>query len=184
MSVAINERNIFTENDFITMANFTELRMVFDKILYGEVKDRFESHFGRIRNYTEVMIQVREDNRYMIDNYRSKTIPWIGVGIYFFDDIFSTPPEAGIIWEMPTDCQRKPEITAIMKEVCKTRPEWTSFRIDQPETWNGMFRTKPLRSLMNGDDHVKNVSEYLIETVEDAAKIQETYSDIFNTIDW
>ncbi len=182
MNISIKERKIFTENDFITMANFPEMYAMFDKIFYGEVKDVFESHFGRIRNRTEIMIQIRDDNRYMIDNYQSVTIPWIGVGVYFFDDIFSAPPEAGIIWEMPPGCQRKPEITAIMEEVSENRPEWTSFRLDQPESWNGMSRSKPLRSLMDGEDHVKNVREYIIEVMEDAAAIRNKYSNLFNKI--
>jgi hypothetical protein len=93
---------------------------------------------------------------------------------YWWSGNVTDYPTVGICIEVRPKAKSRQEIINAMQKISQ-RPGWSSYDLNDPTAWAGVFRECSLRDFLSKEDHVAEIKAYFSELLEDLAKIKKKY---------
>lgn len=169
--------NQFTSIDVLALANFRHAFNLMSAAMWGKVSSRFEETAGTIfksgaDNWTNLMTV---GGYWMKAPLGGKWDWYCGLGFELPADSITGYPHIELWIEVASNTKHRQKIVAAMKDVCRKRPEWKSYDLDQLEAESGIYRWRSLQEFLAQEDHIEAIEAYLLELLDDLASFKKKY---------
>lgn len=165
----------FSPTDIITLNNFSRVRKMMNETLDGEVAKKFE-YLTKIKtSRIAAMSQLRYHDRY-IHKADQHSEMWVGLG--YFLNSFNGKQYPDLVFRIevsPGSNMREEVITAFKNIVEKEGSKWIGYGLNDPTSWASVNLQKGLQSVLDGEDHIKNIKSYFLDCLEELRKIRSEY---------
>lgn len=168
----------FNPTDIITLNNFSRVRKMMNETLDGEVAKKFEDLTKAKTSRTAAMSQLRHHDRY-IHKADQHSEMWVGLG-YFLNSFNSKHyPDLVFRIEISPGSSKREEVVAAFKSItAKEGSKWIGYGLNDPTSWASINLQAGLQSMLNGEDHIKNIKSYFLGCLENLKVIKSEYSSL------
>jgi hypothetical protein len=166
--------NQFSSIDVIALANFTKSIKLMEQTMWGEVSQKFNQVLGSMLSRAMTRAGLHNNERYLMYSRMSDKW-WCGLG-FMLDTSNSTDyPTVYLTLEVDPKSQRREEIIAAMKAICK-QPGWQGYDLDNSKAWSGIVLGRSLQSFLSEDDHIVSIQKFFLKSLDELSEIKSQYN--------
>ena len=170
----MSQSNQYSPTDILTMTNLPHVLGLMDETLFGEVSSRFEEVVGNVSTRRAILRQFQHRRYVLVGGMISNGYLQCGAGFWFDEGDY---PEVGLLIDMSPNVADKDPVMKMLWDLQREQ-NWLGYRLNQPENWPGVYKSKALNEIIMIDDHVRAIKDYLLELLEEVAEIKKRYADV------
>ncbi len=168
--------NQFSSIDVIALANFTKSLKLIEQTMWGEVSQRFNQVLGSMLSRAMTRAGLHNHQRYLMYSRMSDKW-WCGLG-FMLDASNSTDyPTVYLTLEVDPKSQRREEIIAAMKAICK-QPGWQGYDLDNSKAWSRIILGRSLQSFLSEEDHIVAIQKFFLKSLDELSEIKSQYPSL------
>jgi hypothetical protein len=168
--------NQFSSIDVIALANFTKSLKLIEQTMWGEVSQRFNQVLGSMLSRAMTRAGLHNHQRYLMYSRMSDKW-WCGLG-FMLDTSNSTDyPTVYLTLEVDPRSQRREEIIAAMKAICK-QPGWQGYDLDNSRAWSRIILGRSLQSFLSEEDHIVAIQKFFLKSLDELSEIKSQYPSL------
>lgn len=148
----------------------------------GELKKKFSSILG-VSPYPlkDMVDNLRSNRRFMLYAYLGKNW-WVGLGYFFDPDGKTNFPSLRLNIEINSKATRWQELATVFKEILSEPPSpmfaWSSYNLEKPQSWAGIYIQESLNSVVAESDHLHIIKNKFNLYLDQVALIKQKYPSL------
>ncbi|HHX22692.1 MAG TPA: PD-(D/E)XK nuclease family protein [Thermoanaerobacterales bacterium] len=165
----------FSEMDVKAFMNVNRIKEMLQEGLGGAVEEKYNLITGTRYSITSADAELRNTGRY-IYMANQKDWFWIGIGYWVDGNLINKEyPDLKVIIGVKPYHEERDKIIKAFKDFSYSNELWSSFGLEDEESWAGIWRRISLKDLLVDDDHIGNIQQWFLEGLEDVEEFKNRY---------
>ena len=166
----------FNPIDLLALTNFGQAKRMMDQSLDGAVLDRLQQFGGLGIKIAGAMQQLEHQGRYILFADQLQGV-WMGLGYFMPEEDALAYPRVGLTLEINTrvDAASAKAVVEAMQAVAGSSADWSGTELTTTRQWVSINRQKPLQDYLHGENHLQQVTTYLLECLDAVAEVRKAY---------
>lgn len=166
----------FNPIDLLALTNFGQAKRMMDQTLDGAVLNRLQQFGGSGIKMGVAMQQFERQGRYILIADQLQGL-WVGLGYFMPREDSLSYPRVGLTLEIDTrvDAESAKAIVEAMQAVAEGSADWSGTELTTTRQWVSINRQQPLQDYLHGENHLQQVTAYLLECLDAVGQVRKAY---------
>lgn len=166
----------FNPIDLLALTNFGQAKRMMDQTLDGAVLNRLQQFGGSGIKMGVAMQQFERQGRYILIADQLQGL-WVGLGYFMPREDSLSYPRVGLTLEIDTrvDAESAKAIVEAMQAVAEGSADWSGTELTTTRQWVSINRQQPLQDYLHGENHLQQVTAYLLECLDAVEQVRKAY---------
>jgi len=166
----------FNPIDLLALTNFGQAKRMMDQSLDGAVLNRLQQFGGSGIKMGVAMQQFERQGRYILIADQLQGL-WVGLGYFMPREDSLSYPRVGLTLEIDTrvDAESAKAIVEAMQAVAEGSADWSGTELTTTRQWVSINRQQPLQDYLHGENHLQQVTAYLLECLDAVEQVRKAY---------
>lgn len=172
--IELNKSRTFLPQDVYAIQNLGRTISMLDQCLNEQTTHVFTNLFGKPKPWGNRAIELRDYNRYVIQNDQSDW-KFVGCGFSFEHTDY---PEVSVYMEVHPNSKHKSVLMNAFEQFAQEHEEWSYEAPEDQNDWFMVYSEQSLTHFLSAPDHIDAIEIFFIQRLEKLNELKQSLSQL------